>query len=111
MRAHYYAANLLDGVVHTIAVEVDASDFTQAEAAVSEKYGNPALRKVSTVKNRMGATFDQIKVEWRRDGSLLVGSKRATSVDKGSFMLTSERALDEHARKRKDAAKSGAKDM
>lgn len=111
VRANYYAANLLDGVAHTIIIAIDAGDFAQAESAVSEKYGQPAQRKTSTVTNRMGAAFDQVSVEWRREGSILAGAKRGATVEKGAFTLTSERALKDHAQQRDGAAKANAKDM
>lgn len=111
VRASNYAAHLRDDIVHAITVTIDASDFEQAEAAVTERYGKPVSRKLSTIKNRMGASFDQVDVIWRREGAELSGSKRASKIDEAGFHLTLQSDSGSSERSKKKAAKSGAKDM
>lgn len=111
VRAISYAALLKGEVAHTVMVVIDQADFEKAESAVTERYGKPASRKLSTVKNRMGAAFDQVDVTWRVAGSVLAGQKRGINVDQASFVLTLERGIEERAGQRKESAKAGAKDM
>jgi hypothetical protein len=111
VRAKYYAANLRNGTAHTILVAVESSDFASVEAAITERYGKPVERKLSTVKNRMGAEFDQVHTTWRRDDSVLIGRKRSFSVDEAGFQLTAESGIEDREKRRKEGAKASAKDM
>lgn len=102
---------LKDGVVQTVIITLPASDFERVEASMVERWGKPATRTTGTVKNRMGATFDQVQANWISDGTVLRGMKRGGKVDQASFYLTTERGMAERDKARKDAAKAGAKDM
>lgn len=99
------------GVVHTVMVSFGAGDYDRIEEALSERWGKPVSRKAGTVKNRMGAEFDQIEATWTRDGSVLRAAKRGSKVDEGSLMLTTSRSMQSRDQERKDAAKKAAKDM
>ncbi len=102
---------LKDGVVHTIIVTLPADKFDAVEAATIERWGKPKSRSVGTVKNRMGASFDQVQADWVSDGTFLRAMKRGGKVDQASFYLTTERGMAERDKARKDQAKAGAKDM
>lgn len=111
VRARYYAANLSKGVVHTVIVSFASTDYDTVEAAVTERYGKPAERKLTTVQTRMGAEFDQVTTTWREGDSLLVGRKRSSTIDEAAFQLTTESASQQLQQRRKEGAKASAKDM
>lgn len=110
VKAKSYVAHLRDDVVHTVTVSISPADFDAAVAAVSERYGKPT-RAESTVSNRMGAKFDQVRVHWVVEDSALAGSKRAGDLETSSFHLTTKAAAMESEKRRQDAAKKGAQDM
>lgn len=111
VHAKLYLAHLRDGIVHTITISISPDDYDAAVAALTERFGKPVERKASIVKNRMGAEFDQVQTTWRRDGSILVGTKRAGSVDMSNFHLALEKDFEERNRRRKEDAKARAKDF
>lgn len=102
---------LKDGVVHTVAVSFAADDFDRVEGALIERWGKPVERKIGEVKNRMGASFDQVQATWNREGSLLRAAKRGGKVDESRIYLTTARGIQERDQARKESAKAGAQDM
>lgn len=102
---------LKNGVVHTIIVGFPSDDFESVETATSERWGKPTNRSTGSVSNRMGATFDQVQVNWVREGTVLRGMKRGGTVDQSTLYLTTEKGMIEREKVRKEAAKSRAKDM
>lgn len=99
------------GVVHTVTITLPSDDFDRVEIALTERWGKPNARTTDTVSNRMGASFDQVKVNWAREGFVLRAMKRSGKVTQAMISLTTERGMEERYKANKDAAKAAASDM
>ncbi len=105
--------DMRDGHLSSIFIILPTSRFDAVVSAMKERLGPPTKSEVSTVQNRMGATFDQTEVVWAlsHEGSILAVTKRGYKVDEMRVHLTSKASLDEFDNIRKQEQKAGAKDM
>jgi hypothetical protein len=96
-----------DDKVSSVLVSLPTLKFDQVSAALAEKYGKPEFDEKSTVQNRMGASFDQHEMIWKRDGTVLDVRQRAGRIDDMAVRLTSESEME----KSKPKPKKDAKDL
>lgn len=88
-----------------------SSDFPKVITALREKYGKPSSMKTEPVTNRMGATFENQILEWKKSGTSIRAEKYASSMDKSSVKIFADFYSTE-LKKRTDAkAAQGAKDL
>jgi hypothetical protein len=102
---YYYS-----GKLETISIAIDEKYFSQVLAALSEKHG-PGSVKSETLQNRMGATFENRIVSWRRGEATLDVKRYSGKIDTSSVMYRSDFALQEFARRRKGSVKNNSKDL
>jgi hypothetical protein len=70
-----------------------SKNFTDATRSVIATFGKPTVHDVGTVKNRLGADFDQEEMGWVDDGDeiTILYQKRAGDVETGHFSITSNK--------------------
>lgn len=107
-----WLATMRKGTTDSIMVLQDNGDFERVKAAMEQKFGRPFSVEPGEVQNRMGATFDQIKIRWSLEGRLLTIQKRSGKLDEMMILLSSEAAMRERAEDvRNRRPKADAKDM
>lgn len=88
-----------------------SSDFARITAALREKYGKPSSVKTEPVTNRMGATFENQVLEWKKSGTAIRAEKYTSSLDDSTVRIFSD-SYDAEFKKRLDAERAkGAKDL
>lgn len=102
---YYYS-----GKLETISIAFDEKYFSQIVPALSEKYGHGTVR-LETLQNRMGATFENRILSWRRGQATLEAKRYSGKLDTSSVMYRSDFALQEFARRRKASVKDTSKDL
>lgn len=102
---YYYS-----GKLETISIAFDEKYFSQVAPALSEKYGQGTVR-LETLQNRMGATFENRILSWRRGQATLEAKRYSGKLDTSSVMYRSDFALQEFARRRKASVKGTSKDL
>lgn len=102
---YYYS-----GKLETISIAFDEKYFSQVAPALSEKYGQGTVR-LEALQNRMGATFENRILSWRRGQTTLEAKRYSGKLDTSSVMYRSDFALQEFARRRKTSVKDTSKDL
>jgi hypothetical protein len=102
---YYYS-----GKLETISVAFDEKHFSQVSAALSEKYGQGNIQ-TEAVQNRMGATFENRTLSWRRGATSLQAKRYSGQLDQSVVMYRSDYALEEFLRRRKSSVKDSTKDL
>jgi hypothetical protein len=102
---YYYA-----GKLETIGITFDEKHFSQVGAALEEKYGQGNL-KSETLQNRMGATFENRILSWRKGEATLEAKRYSGKIDTSSVIYRSDFALQEFARRSKSSVKDSSKDL
>lgn len=101
----YYGDNL-----GSIYITFREHDFAHVAEALVEKYGQ-AIKKTTLLRNRMGATFENVTYVWRRGSGILIADRYAGTVDKSSVRYQASEAIEEFHRRDKSSVKKGAKDL
>ncbi len=102
---YYYS-----GKLETISLTFDEKHFSQVAAALVEKYGQGNSRS-ETLQNRMGATFENRILSWRRGQATLEAKRYSGKLDASGVMYRSDFALQEFAKRRKSSVKDSSKDL
>lgn len=97
-----------DRLTH-VHVQVSPQHFGDAVAALAARHGKPSKTARSTVRNGMGATFEQIEHQWRPTTTTLIIAQRfGGSIDSSSIVIAVEQALVERGVK---AARKAKRDI
>lgn len=88
-----------------------ADSFSNVVASMREKYGEPTTKKAEPVTNRMGATFENQILEWKKAGTTIQAEKYATRVDRSSVKVFQDAYFAEFEKRRGAKAQQGAKDI
>jgi hypothetical protein len=99
-----------DGKLQTISISLEAKHFSQVAEALKEKYGE-GNSKTETIQNRMGASFENRIVTWRKPGAILEAKRFSGKIDTSSVMFRTDVAIEEFNRRRGSTAKEQAKDL
>lgn len=110
-RPKYWSVQTRDRAVASTSLAMSSDSFDAIVQAMREKFGKESSLKRGTIKNRMGASFDQEEVRWTRGGRILALTKRSHTVDEMQIMLISEAELAAGERDAAQAAKKSDKDM
>jgi hypothetical protein len=98
------------GRLEQILISFDAENFSSVEAALGEKYGKGTI-STETLTNRMGATFENRKVVWRRGKAAVRAERHAGQADRSMVTYQTDFGVEENARRRNSSTKSKAKDL
>lgn len=77
-----------NGLLYQYHVEFGSDDFSYVVATLQRALGQPATSKRSTVKNRMGAEFDQDILIWERGDVIVIAMRRGAKVTEGVLSVT-----------------------
>lgn len=100
-----------NGALSMVMARFPASEFDGVVAALTEKYGRPKSIEKTSVQNRMGASFPQIEITWRQDGTTLVAKKLDLNIETMSVQLTSDESAARAVEDAKARAKKNANDL
>jgi hypothetical protein len=92
-----------------ISLSFESQYFSSVTDALAQKYGS-AVATSEAVQNRMGATFENRKLEWRKGKATVSARRYAADLDTSSVTYQTDFFLQEFARRRKSSTKSNAKD-
>jgi hypothetical protein len=96
--------------VEMIGIRFDSDDFDQVKSALEQKYGE-GVQTQETIQNRMGASFENRTVVWKRAGGTLEAKKYEGKVSESSVTFQTDQVLEEYARRRKETDQKAADDL
>ena len=99
-----------NGKLQTISISFAAKDFLQVADALKAKYGEGSA-KTEAIMNRMGATFENRIVTWRKPGATAEAKRFSSKLDTSSVRFQTDAAMEEFKRRRGSTAKEQAKDL
>lgn len=102
---HYYS-----GKLENISITLEEGNFSQVSAALVAKYGKGHVR-TETLRNRMGAAFENNIFTWRRGKATLEAKRYFGKLDVSAITYRSDFALEEFTRRRGASTKARAKDL
>lgn len=108
VQADFVSLLTLNGKVIYISVTIPSTAYLRIKSALEEKYG-PGKSTETTVKNRMGAEFDNPKTTWTNKTATMSIEKRASKVSEGQFKITSTTNEQEIIKRTNENAKTNAK--
>ncbi len=94
----------------SIAVNLSEAHFQPVIAALSEKFGPPAL-KTETIKSLKGVAHENRSYRWQRPEGSLQAERYAGRLDKSSIRFTDENAAQRVQQRRALLAKDPRKDL
>jgi hypothetical protein len=94
--------------LEAIGIFFDPKDFSSVTDALSQKYGAGASTTES-IQNRMGATFENRKLTWRKGNAFVRAERYFGKLDTSMVTYQSDFSLEEFARRRESSVKSKAK--
>lgn len=106
----FLAVFVLSGKVTTLTASFDTSQYLQVKLALIEKYGTGEVTD-SEIQNRMGASFDNQKVEWTGKDATMRLDKRSGKIDTGRFTIQAKASTEEFKRRMLKDSKDHAKDL
>lgn len=97
-----------DGLVRTILVKFNSSDFDLIEEAAIGKYGTPTDSAQNMVSTAMGATYENRIYKWTdEEGSVVILKRYSGKITEGAFWMNTEKKHEEYLKERE----SNKKDM
>lgn len=85
--------------------------FSDIVDGLTAKYGSPSSKTTEQLQNRMGATFLNEIVSWRRGNATLEITKYGRDLETARYSLTADEYWSEVARRRATKAKGTAKSL
>lgn len=83
-----------DKIVSSIWIKFKPNTFNEISEALIKKYG-PPITTNSTISNAMGATFDQVEMNWKNENSIMTLQKYSGKVTEGGLFIISNEHLNE----------------
>lgn len=83
-----------DSICKVISLTFDAEEFSKVESSLIHKFGKPKSEN-SIVQNKMGASFNQTRHLWKKDGNELIAEKFGNTIDRSYVGFLSKSALAE----------------
>lgn len=106
-----WTVNFIGSQIGSIGGVFKSGSFLSIRDSLIAKFGRPSSVKTSAVSNAHGAKFEQITVEWRRGGSLLMIQRYASTIDDGVFLLASDRYIKRSAQIDAEKTRRRSKDL
>ncbi len=104
------AAYLIDYKIAVISVSFKSSDFDAVKTAAIEKYG-PGTSKFETLRNKMGAQFENETISWADSTDILSISRYAGSIDRGTYTIKSISSIETFEQRKSQQTINNAKDL
>jgi len=102
--------NFYDRTLHSMGISFAPEDFDQVVNALKEKYGEAKLT-TERFQNRMGATFENHTLTWRRPGETVKATQFLGSLDTSNIAFRTDYAVEEFTRRKRPSVKKQAKDL
>ena len=103
--------DFVEGRLASVRLYFRSSEFRKLKDALVLRFGAPADSKTEVVQNRMGATFNNDRLLWLRQETLLSIRERAGKVDEGVVMLTSKSFMERRKEQDSGDLKARAKNL
>lgn len=85
--------------------------FSDVVASIRGKHGEPSSQRNEPITNRMGASFENQIVEWKKAGSTIRAEKFASRLDTAAVKVFLDSNSAEFERRQALKAKQGSKDL
>ena len=82
---------LVAGLVESVEFKFHHYDYLKMGELLKSRYGPPSQENVTTVQNRMGATFDSVEMGWIGKNLTLTFESRAGQIDEGMVRIYSKK--------------------
>lgn len=69
-------------------------DYDVIVAAFTSRYGEPHKKEIQTKQNRMGASFDSARVQWKFESLEISIEEIGSKIDEGSIIVSTQPARD-----------------
>lgn len=106
-----YQAEFADDKLGRAQVDFHVNWFARVHAAMVEKFGPPTSTSVSTVQNRMGATFESQTIVWRIPPGEVRLIQRYGDVDSSVAIFADDAYATTERRSLQEKAKATAKNL
>jgi hypothetical protein len=100
-----------DGGMDTVVLLFPSKDFYQMKQAFLARYGEPTKRETPIFQNRMGARFENERLEWEGETVFIRLSQYASKLTDGSAIIQTAEARRRGFEEFREKAKSGKKDL
>lgn len=111
IRAQSITARFIDDRLVGMIVLMSEHHFTVIVGGLREKFGKPTATESSTIQNRLGGTFVNTTLTWKRPGSAVLATRYATSIDSSSVFFADTFGNQQLEQRREQAARERAKSM
>ena len=111
VEVHMISAAFYDDALTSISLRFDSSAFQTLLGALEAGYGKPTKVEKEALQTRAGAVYENTTATWRRGDSFLMATRYTSNIDTSSVRIALYSAITEFARRRKEGAKKGAKDL
>jgi hypothetical protein len=98
------------GKLETISIYIPEEHYSSVSSALNEKYGSTPL-KTEMLKNRLGASFENRIYSWRRNNAILQATRYSSDLETSSVVYRTDFAMEEFARRKKEADKKKSGDL
>lgn len=89
-----------------ISFEAKSEKAGQYFSMLTEKYGKPTKREITSVQNRMGARFEKIDLIWKLKGATILATNIGNTVTEGFFSYQSTEGVKLLGAKEKESRKN-----
>jgi hypothetical protein len=105
-----YFLSYYDGKLENIRISFKEDHFSRVADALVIKYGSVSPHK-TIVKNRMGASFENVLYLWTRNDSRLSAERYSSNLETSTIIFQTSHWSDEFAKRRKAHNKEKAGDL
>jgi hypothetical protein len=102
---------LREGGLDAVIVAFPADDFNIIKPIFIERYGQPTSRSTPEVQNKAGARFENEVLLWAGKKVQVTLRRYGDSLTYGLGTIRTQTGLEEEAKKGRDRAKKGKKDL
>lgn len=104
------------GLVKSVLVDFNSDDFDRVSEALLSKYGEPNNKRQETLKNRMGATFENVIMTWMDgtpeiSGTAMSLRRYTKDVTSSALFISTVPKLDDLKRNRAEGTKKNSDDL
>jgi hypothetical protein len=104
-------AHFRDGKLSRMAFYMPSRQVNTLIDAARQRYGKATDTDEAPFKTKGGGTFDNLRITWEINGTLLIATSNGPRLGTGSAVLTSTAEIDRSAAERKADVKKSATDF
>jgi hypothetical protein len=94
-----------------VSIRVQSGGFDTVTAALIEKYGKPNAVKTEALQTKIGATYQNITMTWRRSDSSIIATKFSGDINTSLIIYKLNSADNEIKKRSEEERKKNASDL